>query len=584
MKRFLIWLLVGIIFSQSDLVAQSSKKSVTRSVKFIELKDSLNTPFWGVYREIPRLVMTAIKKEVIKPLVVDYDNKAAVTQLSMSEYEQRIQFLQPINISGENNDYLALDYLFPTDLPYIGLDQTISIADGKESVHVHYVNFYSHENFSKDRKIREYRFSVRWDDFVKILKQRKDLLYTPNTYGAWWRGDVFITNERYLIESQTSDFIELSRLQGIEPKDFTYSKNVQTVDSLKKKNYDPSMMDVYFLEENYKNSWKINRLAFGTVPEEMSYLKERRFVYAWEDFVKVLAVHEHNISKEIYTLADAFVLKKFSYSTTINPILISKNGKFKSGGQDVLCTTSLNESFEKMLPTVANTKFHTQLLENIYLGDTTNKLLNIPGHSIAEIIHGHIMDGTLLAYQDDSLNREMTVEIFKSNASQYLDVSAIEPGKKYEKGDTVSMYINDEKYWYGETRYFIVQKKFIASYFDNDSTFMLNLKRYYPPLVPVEELTALELMHDLSFDRDGKNKKYKLKALALYVSADGPSNIKGIQYSICYVRWKDLKAVLLNDPRATFIYQGRERNLINMIENREFLSILLKTGFVEIDE
>ena len=73
------------------------------------------------------------------------------------------------------------------------------------------------------------------------------------------------------------------------------------------------------------------------------------------------------------------------------------------------------------------------------------------------------------------------------------------------------------------------------------------MKRFYPPLIPLEELNVVEFMQHLSFDNRGNNKEYKLEAIALHVSADGPSNIKGIQYPVCYVRWNDLKYLV--DPQ-----------------------------------
>ncbi|HSY62094.1 MAG TPA: hypothetical protein VK796_09475, partial [Cytophaga sp.] len=227
---------------------------------------------------------------------------------------------------------------------------------------------------------------------------------------------------------------------------------------------------------------------------------------------------------------------------------------------------------------------------------TSNILLNIPGHSIAEIIHAHVIDGTLVSYEDDSIKRPMTPEKFKSNATQYLDVPAMDYGSIYEKGDTIQIYISNDDYWYGETRYFIVQKQFDgADYFIaaeqlngpdflNDSNLISKLKRYYPPLIPIEELNVVDFRHRLSFDQNGNNKKYKLEDVVLYVSADAKSNVKGIQYPLCYVHWQDLRSVLLNDPRASFIYKGQQVRLIDVIEKRAYLSAFLKTGYIEIGE
>jgi hypothetical protein len=584
MKRFISLLFLITIFTQFDLVGQTSKKTATRTIKFIDLREGANAPFWGYNREIPRLIMAAIENGSIKSFRIDYDKKYNLKPLSVSEYKKTLEFSQDASIPEDQLYYQGVDYLFASDFPYIGLDQTISIVDGKECVHVHYIHFYNHESFSEDQKTRQYRFSVTWEDFIAILKQRTNLLYTPNIYGAWWRGNVFITNERYFIESKTSDFIELSRAYAILPKDFHNFNVLKTVDSLGKKNYEPSMMDLYFIEEKKESYWNIKRLFFGTVPQDQSYLNERRFGYEWKDFVSVLGNKKNAASSNIYTLANAFALKTFSYSDTIESIQISKNGKFKNGKKDVLCSVALSESFSNNASPVTNTTFHTQLLESLYLGDTSNTHLNIEGHGLAEILYDYVLSGTLTAYEYDSLHTPITVNTFKSNASQYLDVPEIMYGIIYKNGDTVSMNVHVGDYWNYETRYFIVQETFNGSDFVNDSSYMSKLKRYYPPLIPVEELNVVEFMQHVSFDQEGNNKKYKLEVVALHVSADGPSNIKGIQYPVCYVRWQDLKSVLLKDARASFVYKGRQVNLIDIIENREFLSIFLKTGFLEVGE
>jgi len=577
MKRFLSLLILITIFNHVDLIAQSSKKTLIRSIKFIDLRNASNAPFWGYYREIPRLIMDAIDSGSVTSIIIDYDKKVTVVPLSVSQYKWKLAFLEYFKTSDDP----STGFLSPSDLPYIGLDQTISIIDGKECTQVHHVNFYSYENFSEDKKTRQYRFSVTWEDFIAVLKQRQDLLYAPNIYGEWWRGNVFITNERYFIDSKTSDFIELSRSYNISPKDFRNLNYVKTIDSLNKWNYDPSLMDLYLIEEKKDDYWNIKSLFFGTAPQDQSYLNEHRFGYEWTDFTTILKNKKAATSSNIYTLADAFLLKKFSYSDSIKSIQISKNGKFKNGDKDGSCSAILNESFINNLNAVTHTKFHTQMIESLYLGDTSNKHLNLLGHSIAELLYGYVLNGNLVAYTYDS-RTPITIKTFKYNASQYLIVPEIMYESTYQKGDTVSLKGGDS--WPFEKEYYIAQENFSGTDFYNDSSMIYKLKRYYPPLIPIKELSVVEFFQDITFNSEGNNKKYELQTIALQVSADGPSNLKGIQYPVCCVRWNELKALLLKDPRAIFANKGCQVNLIDLIENREYLSILLKTGYVEIEE
>jgi hypothetical protein len=253
---------------------------------------------------------------------------------------------------------------------------------------------------------------------------------------------------------------------------------------------------------------------------------------------------------------------------------------FENGNIDPICLTGLKESFSTNEVHVSYTKYQTQLLESIYLGDSLNKLLNIPGHSIAEILYEYLLNGKLKTYPNDSLNIPMSEVEFKYYASQILDAPDFFYDDVYKKGDTV--IVNN---WPLRKEYYILQQDFNSSNFSNDSSLYEKVFiRYYPPLMPITALNVIELYQHVTFDSNGDNKKYTLQCLALHVAADAPSNIRGIQYPICFVRWDDLKALLLKDRRAYFKYQGRKINLVDLIENREFLSTFFKTGYVEIGE
>ena len=560
-----------LFFCYVTVNAQTSQ-TFTRSIKFIDLRETSNASFWGHTREITRLVMTAIESGSIKSFMIDYENEASATMLTEEEYMMHKTFYHIF----KNQKYA--NFLFPGDIPYIGLDQTISIVDDKECVH--YVNFYSHENFSADGKTRQYRFSVTWKDFIAVLKKRSDILYTPNAYGVWWRGNTFITNEHYFMDYNTDDFIELSRKNNITANENNNSNDKISFDSLRGAKYSSSAMDFYIFEERDADYWKTKQIGFGTLPQEISYENEKRFIFDWSDFAAVLEKTNTAASSTIYTLADAFVLKKFHYSDIIQSIQISKNGKFTNGKTDALCSNHLKESFHTN--PLLNTKFHTELIESLYLGDTSNKHLNIAGKSIAEILYGYVFNGTLAAYENDSLLRPMTIDDFKYNASQYLDVPQIMYEGIYKRGDTVTFNVGES--WPYQTRYYIVQENVNGTDLFNEPSLISKLKRYYPPLIPVNELNIIECIQHLSFDHEGNNKKYKLEVVALYVGGDGPSNIRGIQYPVCYVRWDDFKSLLLKDSRATFIYKGLQQNLADIIENRDYLSTFLKTGYVEIGE
>jgi hypothetical protein len=110
--------------------------------------------------------------------------------------------------------------------------------------------------------------------------------------------------------------------------------------------------------------------------------------------------------------------------------------------------------------------------------------------------------------------------------------------------------------------------------FNSKATILSKSKPYFP-----KQLFCIELIQKISFDAEGKKKQYELQKITIKIPAT--INIKGVELPICTVNWAELKKKLLADKRAMIHYKGKEVNLVNLLENREFLSIFYVTGFLE---
>ena len=230
---------------------------------------------------------------------------------------------------------------------------------------------------------------------------------------------------------------------------------------------------------------------------------------------------------------------------------------------------------------VSSKYFHTQYDEQLYLKDSANTHLEIDGHGLVEIIYEALLNKALTAYYNDSLSIVLSFIELNSMASVQPPNIDFRLPTICEVGDTIEIRISNFN-----SKYFIIGKSFNSETLTYEEYVEVSkfFKPYVPPLYTSKDIYIIELNQRVSFDLNGKNKKYNLESIGLFVPADHPLNYKHIQYQICAVRWDEVKNILLKDKRSMISYNGKLVNLVDVIEDRQFLSSFLKTGFLEVGE
>ncbi len=577
--KFLLGILLTSCLFSPCTTAQTKVNHQERIILYIDLKHPANEPFTRSRQEIPILINKAIEKGELAAYHVDYSNNTEHL-LSYREYKNRFKRdfdpeldSEPEEVSESYDDsprfiYGTILTLAPEALSLIGIDQTTGKNHQQEFTQVNYVHFYF-PGYSVSSG-PEYFFSIKWNDFIATLEKHSEILYYTNSYGAWWRGNIFITNNIDVTNCYiTESFVSLTKTNPRfktsyyrkKPGNFSLSNYEST-------NYDyPSIK-----EKKTKTGYTIDKIVAEILEDPNAYSNpNNRFSFDWKEFIKITRDSAWAKNSQALSMSDAFRLRKFNYLPD-SITLISSNGKFATSKADFRYTDSLYNSFEKFEPKIIQ-KFYTELTEGIFLGDPLNTHLNQPKQSISELAYEYVLAGKIKAYDYHPHNfayeqpeQTLTIDKFIENASEYLYLPDFKINTKHQKGDTI---IYNNKYYRFSQDIDLTNQK-IPDNLDSIATPFLS-KAFKP-----NELLSLELLQKVEFNKDGKKKRYKLQGIAFRT----PTYLdpRGIEVLVGYIKWEDLRPLLISDPRAVIHYKSANRNLVELLENREFFSYLYLTG------
>jgi hypothetical protein len=582
----IIYLFLLLLYAES-LLAQTSIiiKDPKREIKFIDLSMEENASYFRHNLEVPRLIIDAMngsRNIKVDVCLIDYSKNAEVKPISHDDFLKRISyseelFIQDYDFTDTLSSEVALVkstiqnwvYLFPSDFKVIGLDMTSGTVNGKNYSQIHYINFYIKEDLAKKTGKDPYMFSISWDTFIKVLESYNWLLYTTNAKGCWWKGNVLLTNNKYSFDVEiANNFLKIWEKERLQAKDWKDRRIIDLSSFNKKLTYD---IDFFIRETNDNGYYNLSELIGETVVDWNDYSKSERIVMNWNDFKQTKNYTNWNKNAELYLLPEAIRMEKWKYSDKPYQT-ISINGKFQDLKKDSLCTSNITPSFDINHPTILN-KFKLDIQEGLFLFDTLNAHLHIPGHSLVEIIHENILKGNLSTYANDSLNRKLTIEEFIKYASLVINSERFYGFGK--KGDTIE-YEGQS----GISQYYVLTKDVSQSQFIN-SKYLDWMTPLELPLYQPLQLNVIDVLYTMNFDKEGLHKTYTPKAITLYIPHN--INIRGIQLSICTVSWQELKNILLKDTRAIISYKGKNVTLAKIIEERIFFQYFAKTGFIELN-
>lgn len=189
------------------------------------------------------------------------------------------------------------------------------------------------------------------------------------------------------------------------------------------------------------------------------------------------------------------------------------------------------------------------ILRAIDLREKQNKPLFSRNREITRLLIDAVAKGDLTPYANDSLERKITIDDF--NQAMLIPV----------EGGTLT-----------------AEEKEIMLANGDSSALQAGGPAYYFPT----DLYQLTIREDLIFDKQRSRLYYDIIALTLFVPADLPSNIKGIEQVVASFSYKELvEKVFKDNPKAIWFNvqnDQQHKNLADAFDLRLFSSYITKVS------
>ena len=194
--------------------------------------------------------------------------------------------------------------------------------------------------------------------------------------------------------------------------------------------------------------------------------------------------------------------------------------------------------------------FKKEITRAIDLREKQNQPLFSAGREISKLLVDATLTGQITPYSSDSLKegKQLTVSEFEQlitidNGAITQDTAYMD---EYEKQDYLASLAN--------------QTQTPDFYFGKD-------------------LYQMELTENVYFSSESSEMRYQIKAITIFIPAEHPDNIRGIQQPIASYDYNEVMKIFKNDPNAIWYnpYNDSEhRSLENAFELRLFSSYIIK--------
>lgn len=194
------------------------------------------------------------------------------------------------------------------------------------------------------------------------------------------------------------------------------------------------------------------------------------------------------------------------------------------------------------------------------LREQQNQPLFAKDHEITRIIIDAVKRGDAQPYLNDSLETEITVEQFLTNIT-------IPSAEAEVSEEDLAFMANDDGGWDDE-----------GGDEGADAGPAVKKVEYFFP----KDLYQMQIREDLIFDKQRSRMYYDILAVTMFVPADHPDNIKGIEIPIASFSYKELHDKTFKDnPDAIWFNpfnDAEHRNLADAFELRLFSSYIIKVS------
>ncbi len=198
---------------------------------------------------------------------------------------------------------------------------------------------------------------------------------------------------------------------------------------------------------------------------------------------------------------------------------------------------------------VSDIMWKKTLIRAVDLREKQNKPLFSRNREITRLLLDAVAKGDITPYRNDSLVTKLTIDEFNENNLVPSDVAVLTAEEK-----EIALLNGDSS---------VLQQGGPAYYFPTD-------------------LYQMEVKEDLIFDKQRSRLYYDIIAVTMYVPADHPQNIKGIQTVVASFSYKELVDKLFKDnPKAIWFNvqnDQQHKNLADAFDLRLFASYIIKVS------
>ncbi|HEY8400140.1 MAG TPA: gliding motility protein GldN [Cytophagaceae bacterium] len=200
---------------------------------------------------------------------------------------------------------------------------------------------------------------------------------------------------------------------------------------------------------------------------------------------------------------------------------------------------------------VSDIMYKKTLIRAVDLREKQNRPMFSKNREITRLLIDAVKRGDITPYANDSLDdgRQLTID-------EFLERMTIP----------------------SETAELTAEEKEIALANGDSSVLLSGGTEYYFPT----DLYQLEIKEDLIFDKQRSRMYYDIHALTVFVPADHPSNIKGIQLPVASFKYKELVEKLFTDNPIAVWYNPQNdaghKALADAFELRLFSSYIIKVS------
>ncbi|MFN3403966.1 MAG: gliding motility protein GldN [Cytophagaceae bacterium] len=200
----------------------------------------------------------------------------------------------------------------------------------------------------------------------------------------------------------------------------------------------------------------------------------------------------------------------------------------------------------------ADIMFKKTVIRALDLREKPNNGLFAKNNEITKWLVEGAVAGKIKMYRNDSLTHLQEISELKTKLIIPATGPVIDPNNP---ADTLDAYIN-----------------FGADWRDN-----LVISQEYLP----SDLYQMEIKENVIFDKSRSQLKYQVLALTIFIPADHPANIKGIQLPVASFSWEEVQKYFSIHPNMNYYNSYNEAAVMNLaeaIDLRRFSSYIIKVG------